>query len=218
MITSAELGNEIGIYILLGESEQRAKDGHKKYHVRCKFCNREFDAKLSDIKRPRKCYHFDRHFWIKPRLRTILRGMKRRCYNPSDRAYCSYGQKGIRVCDEWLDNPGAFEEWALINGYQDDLTIDRIDENKDYEPSNCRWISRSDNAKYKSTTTLLDVDGVIHTGRDWAEILSLGTNVINIYLRKYPMDTVKEFIRRRLDNPNITRKSKQTWLDAYGLS
>ena len=71
----------------------------------------------------------------------------------------TYGGKGIRVCQEWLDNPELFEEWSLENGYEDNLTIDRIDSTKDYCPDNCRWVTLEDNAKYKSTTRVLDVDG-----------------------------------------------------------
>lgn len=77
--------------------------------------------------------------------------MKRRCYNPNCDPYKYYGGKGVKVCDEWLEYEG-FKSWALANGYSDNLTIDRIDSNGDYEPENCQWVTMSENiARAKRT-------------------------------------------------------------------
>lgn len=78
------------------------------------------------------------------RLYTIWCGMRQRCSNPNREAYRLYGGKGIKVCNEWNDYE-AFKLWAINNGYADNLSIDRIDPNKDYCPENCRWITPSEN-------------------------------------------------------------------------
>ena len=73
--------------------------------------------------------------------------MKARCYYKNHTHYTSYGGRGISVCDEWSNNFRAFYEWAMANGYREGLTIDRIDVNGIYEPSNCPWPTKSENSK-----------------------------------------------------------------------
>ena len=91
--------------------------------------------------------------------------------------------------------------WALSNGYEDNLTIDRKDETKDYSPDNCRWITGEENARWKSTTNRIDVDGEIKTGKQWATELGFNPNLINSYIRKYGWDNTVEFIRRYKAHP-----------------
>ena len=80
------------------------------------------------------------------RLYNIWRGMKSRCSNPNIYAYKNYGGRGITVCDEWKNSAIEFCKWAMENGYDETLEIDRIDVNGNYEPSNCRWVTRKENA------------------------------------------------------------------------
>ena len=85
------------------------------------------------------------------RLLGCYKGMMSRCYREKDIHYNAYGKRGIIVCDEWKNDKQAFIDWALQNGYSDDLTIERIDVNGNYEPSNCTWIPMSEQYKNKQS-------------------------------------------------------------------
>lgn len=101
----------------------------------------------------------ENHPYLHTRLYSIWLGMKKRCFNKNSRAYKWYGSKGIIVCDSWKNRFINFYEWSIKNGYSDDLTIDRIDSNGNYEPSNCRWIPWSDQNNNKTTSKILRYQG-----------------------------------------------------------
>lgn len=217
------IGKRIGIFDVIAECNHRSKDGHKLYHVVCSQCGFETDMRRNDVKPNTQCTHMDMlnnmiDFKVRfksQRIRRIWRAMKVRCYDIHNKDYKNYGERGIQICDEWLHNPLLFEEWSLNNGYTDELTIDRIDSDNNYCPENCRWVTLRDNAKYKSTTRLINVDGVIHTGRDWARVLGLGLNMINKYVQKYGLDDTIEFIRRFQSNPTLQPAHKQSYYELY---
>ena len=83
---------------------------------------------------------------IRGRLSHILASMKQRCYNPKDPKYKRYGKRGITIYQTWLTTPEIFKKWALANGYVVGLTIDRINNDGNYCPDNCQWLTRTENA------------------------------------------------------------------------
>lgn len=117
----------------------------------------------------------------KSRLHTIWFGMKCRCYTQSASNYNRYGGKGIVVCDEWKNDFLAFYNWAINNGYSDNLTIDRINYTGNYEPSNCRWIPAKEQAANRSNVQLIPFNGETHTIPEWSEIT--GINYKCLYAR-----------------------------------
>ena len=94
-----------------------------------------------------------------PRLYNTYIGMKMRCLNPNNTHYNSYGGRGITICDEWLNSFNSFKEWAFENGYEENLTIDRINVNGNYEPNNCRWTDMKTQANNKTNNKYLEYQG-----------------------------------------------------------
>lgn len=112
------------------------------------------------------------------RLYGVWCAIKRRCCKSYEPRYDRYGGRGIKMCDEWLNDYSAFKEWALASGYRPDAergecTIDRIDNDGDYSPSNCRWVSMREQANNKSTNRHITFRGETHTVAEWAEILGI---------------------------------------------
>ena len=106
------------------------------------------------------------------RLLRIWRAMLHRCYKETDEHYDYYGGRGIKVCDDWHDFE-AFQKWALVNGYADNLTIDRLDGNKDYCPENCSWVTMTVQNNHKSDTKWLTYKGKTQSLSDWCRELGL---------------------------------------------
>ena len=98
------------------------------------------------------------HGMSRTRIYKIYRQMKARCYSPKKDNYGDYGGRGIRICDEWLGENGFdnFLKWSTENGYDDDLEIDRIDNDGNYEPCNCRWVTKKINMRNRRASRYIE--------------------------------------------------------------
>lgn len=138
------------------------------------------------------CNHIGRgniiHSSSKTRLYNIWRNMKTRCYDTKATFYKRYGKRGITICDEWKENFKTFKKWSLENGYSDNLEIDRIDNNGNYEPSNCKWATRKEQNNNKSNNHFVEINGETKTLKQWCEY------------KKIPYVTVTTRIHRGMDD------------------
>ena len=103
--------------------------------------------------------------------------MKERCYYTKHKHYSDYGGRGISICDEWMDYT-CFAKWAFRNGYSDNLTIDRIDVNGDYEPSNCRWIPMKEQQNNKRNNRIIEYKGKRYTLTQLAEKIGINKTTL----------------------------------------
>lgn len=118
------------------------------------------------------------HGKSKTRLYNTWTNIKQRCYNPKNNHYKNYGGRGIKVCDIWRDDYTEFEHWAYNNGYNDTLTIDRIDNDGDYTPENCRWVTKVVQDNNKRTNVILEYNGESHTLMEWSKILNVSYSML----------------------------------------
>lgn len=112
------------------------------------------------------------------RLIKVWKSMKYRCYNPKSIGYHRYGGRGIKVCDEWFENSKNFLKWAIDNGYKFGLEIDRINNNGNYEPSNCRWATSSQNSNNRSTNVMISFNGYNLNIKQWSEKTGFNCSLI----------------------------------------
>jgi hypothetical protein len=111
------------------------------------------------------------------RLYKTWESMKARCNNPKFNGYNNYGGRGIKICPDWVSFEN-FYRWAINNGYSDGLTIDRIDNNGNYEPGNCRWATRKTQARNRRTNKSITFDGITKTYAEWDEYLGFPVGTI----------------------------------------
>lgn len=117
------------------------------------------------------------------RVYNIWKGMKARCYTKTSTKYKNYGARGIKLCPEWEHDAKAFCEWAMQNGYSDELTIDRINVDGDYSPQNCRWVDLVSQANNRSNNVMIQTESGYMTMADFCRSKNLKYKAFHKYYR-----------------------------------
>lgn len=152
------------------------KVGKRLLSGQCKSCGcGEYENRVKNV---------TSHRLSNTRLYTIWQGIKQRCYYSKHKSYKNYGGRGITVCDEWKNDFKAFYDWAIANGYRDDLSIDRIDVNGNYEPNNCRWATYFEQSRNLSTNVNVTLNGETKILTDWLKILNIPYHKVHYLLQK----------------------------------
>lgn len=160
----------------------------------------------------------------KERLMVIRHSMYCRCYYPATHGYQRYGGRGIKMCDEWVKNPSSFYEWAINNGYKRGLTIDRIDVNGNYEPSNCRWATKEEQESNKRTNRKITYKNETKTLSQWAREYNINKTTLSDRLKAgIPIDEAltKPVIKaggHLLYTLNNETRLLSEWCKMYGIN
>lgn len=151
------------------------------------------------------CYQQDiareaqtKHKGSNTRLYGVWACMIQRCSNPNNCSYKRYGARGIKVYEEWFDFV-VFQNWALQNGYADNLSIDRIDVNGNYEPSNCRWATQKEQCQNTRKNHNITINGETHCINEWARIYNIKREIIKDRILR-GWDEVKAVITPKISN------------------
>lgn len=183
-------GQRFGRLVAEQELEERIR-GAIAYECICDCGNRVKATASSLISGNTKscgCLHREqllnritKHGHCGEKLYSVWQGIKRRCKNPNTKDYAIYGGRGIHICPEWDTSYSAFREWAFQNGYREGLSIDRIDTNGNYEPSNCRWATILEQSHNKRNNFNLTYEGKTMTESEWAR--EKGISLQTLYSR-----------------------------------
>ena len=180
-------GQRFGRYTVLEKAPKRASGG--TYWVcKCDCGNvrevstahlRRGDSKSCGCLRADTCGQmFTTHGLSKHPLHKVWEAMLERCDYPNNKRYRNYGGRGITVCDEWRDDFKTFYDWSIAHGYAEGLTIDRIDVNGDYEPTNCRWVTWKDQSNNTTTNRYITYGNKTQTLTQWSEELGINKTTL----------------------------------------
>lgn len=145
-----------------------------------------------------------KHGGRQDQLYTVWHNMKQRCYGKTYKDYPNWGGRGIRVCDEWKNDYAAFRDWALLNGYEKGLSLDRIDVNGNYEPGNCRWADWHTQAINRTCSMNYEINGEVKNLTDIAEEYGIkyGTLYQRVHVYKWPIEKAISVPVRDNNAPN----------------
>ena len=129
-----------------------------------------------------------KHCGSHEKLYYVWNGMKQRCYNKNSTHYKNYGARGISVCNEWKNSYESFRNWAVKNGYKEGLEIDRINNNGNYCPDNCRMITHFDQQSNKRTNKFITFNGETKTLSQWARYLGIKPNSLIYRIKNYGIE------------------------------
>jgi len=183
--TQYKLGDRYGSRTIIGPAPNKCKAKYVK--VKCD-CGRIDNVRLSLLVKglSNKCYNCSHNFKnniVKESWYVNWNDMKQRCLNVKNKRYKDYGGRGIKICDDWLDS-STFGIWAIANGYKDNLQIDRIDNNGDYCPENCRWATRLENSRNKRNSIFITINGNTNQLCEWCDLYRIKRhNVITNNIR-----------------------------------
>lgn len=196
-------GNIYGYLTVLRRSSDKG-NGKKpviKYICRC-VCGKEFDVKSDSLLSGHTvscgCIKIKHGYANKERLYNIWKCMRQRCNNPKNPSYPRYGGKGVTICDEWNDYQG-FRNWALSNGYDDTLSIDRINPDGNYCPKNCRWADDKTQMNNQTRNHFIEYKGQRYTMAQLADKLHLSYAAI------------QHRIERGWDIERIIKQEQRRW-------
>lgn len=158
----------------------------KNNSVKSCGCLREDEIKKSENKHRI-------HGMKNTRIYKIWSSMRGRCHYKYIHGYERYGGRGIKVCQEWEENFMNFYNWSINNGYRDDLTIDRINFNGNYEPSNCRWVTKKEQARNTKSNHNITYKGETHCLKEWSEILGINYGTLKGRIQKRKWNIEKAF-------------------------
>ena len=162
-------------------------------------CGKESDVRVSDLrsgntrscgclsKDIRKTINFS-HGMRHTRLYSTWSNMKTRCYNPKVAGFENYGGRGITICDDWKDDFVNFYNWAVITGYNDNLTIERVDVNGNYDPENCMWIEADEQSKNRRGNIYIELNGKTETLKGWCNELGLPYKIVHQRMKRRNLD------------------------------
>lgn len=127
------------------------------------------------------------------RMYSLWKGIKARCTNPNNKEYHNYGERGITICHEWEKDFDCFRNWALSHGYSDELTIDRIDNDKGYSPDNCRWVTVKEQSRNRRSTVFICINGEKKSLPEWCEIFGVNLGTATHRVKKQGLSGMEVF-------------------------